>query len=55
MTRIILRYFLWATILLLTAILPASGAAHDWQPDILGDGFEMRHVDQGEDYSGHIN
>lgn len=55
MTRIILRYFLWATILLLTAIHPASGAAPDWQPDILGDGFEMRHVDQGEDYSGKIN
>ncbi|MCC8119627.1 MAG: alpha/beta hydrolase [Bacteroidales bacterium] len=25
-----------------------------WQADILGDGYEMRYVDQGEDYSGPV-
>lgn len=25
-----------------------------WQPDILGDGFELRYVDQGTDYSGRV-
>lgn len=28
--------------------------ASDWQPDVLGDGFEMRYVDQGIDYSGPV-
>lgn len=26
----------------------------EWQPDILGDGYEMRHVDQGTDYTGRV-
>ncbi|MDE7426546.1 MAG: alpha/beta hydrolase [Muribaculaceae bacterium] len=25
-----------------------------WQPDVLGDGFQMRYVDQGKDYSGPV-
>lgn len=27
---------------------------NDWQPDHLGAGFEMRHVIQSDDYSGHV-
>ena len=42
--------------LLLTVILAiaAVAAASDWQPDILGDGYVMRHIDQGTDYSGPV-
>ena len=25
-----------------------------WEPDILGDGFQMRYIDQGKDYSGFV-
>lgn len=53
-TRTSFRNFLWATLLLLTTVLPMAGAAPQWQPDILGDGYEMRHIDQGKDYSGKV-
>lgn len=47
-----------STLLLLAAtILSISSAATDrytWQPDVLGDGYEMRHVDQGTDYTGPV-
>lgn len=33
--------------------LPLLVAAQ-WQEDVLGDGYEMRYVDQGEDYSGPV-
>lgn len=29
-------------------------SASDWQPDVLGDGYEMRYVDQGQDYAGNV-
>ena len=42
-------------ILLIFALLTAAVAiAGSWQPDILGDGYEMRYVDQGKDYSGDV-
>ena len=25
-----------------------------WQPDVLGDGYEMRYVEQPDDYSGKV-
>lgn len=36
---------------LFTAVVAIAGS---WQPDILGDGYEMRYVDQGKDYSGDV-
>lgn len=39
----------------LIAVCARFGAvAGDWNTDILGDGFEMRYVDQGNDYSGPV-
>lgn len=35
----------------LAALLCVAGA---WQPDVLGDGFTMRYIDQGTDYSGPV-
>lgn len=32
----------------------ALTARADWRPDILGDGYEMRYVDQGSDYDGSV-
>ena len=29
-----------------------KAASHHWQPDHLGDGFEMTYVDMPDDYSG---
>lgn len=29
-------------------------AGAQWKPDVLGDGYEMRYVDQGRDYSGPV-
>lgn len=29
-------------------------AASDWEPDVLGDGYEMRYVAQSDDYSGNV-
>lgn len=40
-------------ILLLTAVA-MSAAAGGWMPDVLGDGFEMRYVEQPADYSGDV-
>lgn len=34
--------------------LALSASAQNWLPDILGPGFEMRYVQQGEDYSGKV-
>ncbi len=34
--------------------LTLSVSAQSWMPDILGNGFEMRYVDQGQDYSGDV-
>lgn len=42
------------TIILLTACIGIIAAASLWQPDYLGDGYEMRYVDQGHDYSGKV-
>lgn len=46
-------------LLLLTLAVQSFGAnaktlSTDWQPDILGNGYEMRHVDQGSDYTGRV-
>ena len=42
----------------LLALLCLAAAVHafagNWKPDVLGDGYEMRHVDQGSDYSGSV-
>lgn len=35
----------------LAVLLCVAGA---WQPDVLGDGFMMRYIDQGSDYSGPV-
>lgn len=50
MKRLFLRLAAF-TLLLLT---PLAATAQGWHPDILGDGYEMRHVDQGTDYSGKV-
>lgn len=48
-----LKQTLLALAMLLTAaITPAT--AQQWHPDILGNGYEMRTVDQGTDYSGPV-
>ena len=42
---------------ILTLLLWVAALAQDrsqWQPDILGDGYEMRTVDQPDDYSGKV-
>lgn len=31
-----------------------NAASHHWQPDHLGDGFEMTYVDMPDDYSGKV-
>jgi len=41
---------LWS--ILATPLLRAGDSP--WSPDLLGQGFEMRHVDQGEDYAGKV-
>ncbi len=38
----------------LIAIVALASVATNWQNDILGDGYEMRYVDQGRDYSGDV-
>lgn len=38
----------------LIAVAAFAGLAAGWQKDILGDGYEMRYVDQGRDYSGDV-
>ncbi len=43
--------FLWVVTLLSSTTL---SAASSWIPDILGDGYEMRYVDQPDDYSGKV-
>ncbi len=42
--------------LLFSLIIYLLATAHTglWQPDILGDGYEMRHVSQPDDYSGKV-
>ena len=47
-----LRAFLPLLLLLLTAI--TGHATDNWKPDILRQGYEMRTVDQGRDYSGPV-
>lgn len=42
------------TSFLLFMLLACSLMAQAWTPDILGDGFEMRHVAQPDDYSGKV-
>ncbi|MDO4319579.1 MAG: alpha/beta hydrolase [Bacteroidales bacterium] len=39
---------------LIAAAVAMCAAAGGWQPDVLGDGFEMRYVDQPDDYSGAV-
>ena len=41
-------------LLVLLVIATVSAVAEIWQYDILGDGYEMRYVDQGKDYSGNV-
>lgn len=36
------------------AVIAVSGFASEWQRDILGERFEMRYVDQADDYSGNV-
>lgn len=38
----------------LAAAITVLAQASAWQTDILGDGYEMRYVDQGRDYSGDV-
>jgi len=41
--------------LFIIAVAVSSGASvNDWQPDVLGEDFEMRYVDHGTDYSGPV-
>ncbi len=42
------------SLLLLAIIAIAASMAAAWQTDVLGDGYEMRYVDQGTDYSGTV-
>ena len=39
---------------LLFALAVLMSVASQWQPDILGDGYEMRYVDQPDDYQGKV-
>lgn len=39
---------------LLIWIVAVSQTSGQWRPDILGDGYEMRHVSQPDDYSGKV-
>lgn len=41
-------------IISLTIAAAVGLTAASWQPDILGDGYEMRYVDQGRDYNGDV-
>nr|WP_302615993.1 alpha/beta fold hydrolase [uncultured Duncaniella sp.] len=42
-------------VLLIQCVLPMRCAVKSvWQQDVLGDGYEMRYVDQGSDYSGAV-
>lgn len=34
--------------------LALTVSAQSWMPDVLGNGFEMRYVNQGKDYSGEV-
>lgn len=45
---------LQALSLSLILCLLAFAQTGTWQPDILGDGYEMRHVNQPDDYSGKV-
>lgn len=40
--------------LVLALVCTLSLYSGEWQADILGDGYEMRHVEQPDDYSGHV-
>ena len=41
--------------IIIAAILATfTSAASGWQPDVLGEGFEMRYVEQPDDYSGPV-
>lgn len=42
------------TLLLLTAIRSSAGTTARWTPDILGDGYEMRQINQPADYAGPV-
>ena len=40
---------------ILAAVLSLSAVAQGgWEPDVLGDGYECRRVEQGKDYSGRV-
>lgn len=41
-------------LIITAAVIQSSAFAQQWQQDILGDGFQMRYVDQGKDYSGPV-
>lgn len=41
-------------LLIFLSFCALSVIAASWQTDILGDGYEMRYVDQGNDYSGNV-
>lgn len=45
-----LSAFLLTLALFITALAQSGG----WKPDLLGDGYEMRHVRQPDDYSGKV-
>lgn len=49
---------IFSTLLLLTLAIFSAGShaqtSEKWKPDLLGNGYEMRHVDQGSDYTGPV-
>lgn len=51
-TRVIWIFAIVAVISLFNPVALAAGEG--WSADVLGEGYEMRHVEQGEDYSGRV-
>lgn len=43
-----------AILLCLLSAVTFGASAREWKPDVLGNGYEMCHVDQGTDYSGKV-
>lgn len=54
MRHIILNISRWVAFIAAAVVAFAARGAGGWTPDILGDGYEARTVDQGSDYSGPV-
>ncbi|MCM1071315.1 MAG: alpha/beta hydrolase [[Clostridium] fimetarium] len=54
MRHIILNISRWVAVVAAAVVALAARGAEGWTPDILGDGYEARTVDQGRDYSGPV-